>query len=86
MDFALPCCTIYSGKMMLNQYMVIKTLGKGNFGTVRLCFNLQDKRLYAIKVRLSLITSTRRFGPSVAVLTAVCSSNNVPRHAATDAK
>eukprot|EP00192_Tetraselmis_astigmatica_P018037 CAMPEP_0117686874 /NCGR_PEP_ID=MMETSP0804-20121206/22756_1 /TAXON_ID=1074897 /ORGANISM="Tetraselmis astigmatica, Strain CCMP880" /LENGTH=113 /DNA_ID=CAMNT_0005498743 /DNA_START=119 /DNA_END=457 /DNA_ORIENTATION=- len=38
-----------SGKMMLNQYMVIKTLGKGNFGTVRLCFNLNDKTLYAIK-------------------------------------
>lgn len=35
--------------MMLNQYMVMKTLGKGSFGTVRLCFNLNDKKLYAIK-------------------------------------
>mmetsp|Transcript_18277 Transcript_18277/g.51183 ORF Transcript_18277/g.51183 Transcript_18277/m.51183 type:complete len:586 (+) Transcript_18277:146-1903(+) len=50
-----------SGKMMLNQYMVIKTLGKGNFGTVRLCFNLNDKTLYAIKT-LNKKTLTRNRG------------------------
>uniref|UniRef100_A0A061REP4 Calcium/calmodulin-dependent protein kinase kinase n=1 Tax=Tetraselmis sp. GSL018 TaxID=582737 RepID=A0A061REP4_9CHLO len=50
-----------SGKMMLNQYMVIKTLGKGNFGTVRLCFNLNDKKLYAIKT-LNKKTLTKNRG------------------------
>lgn len=49
-----------SGKMMLNQYMVMKTLGKGSFGTVRLCFNLNDKKLYAIKtLNKKQLTRTR---------------------------
>ncbi len=39
-----------SGMPVVNkQYLLVKRLGEGSFGTVRLVLNLQDMGLYAIK-------------------------------------
>ena len=37
---------------MINQYVVVKTLGRGAFGKVKLCLNTLDGQLYAVKVRV----------------------------------
>ena len=34
---------------MINQYRIVKTLGKGSFATVKLCIDTQTKFSYAIK-------------------------------------
>ena len=34
----------------MNQYIVVKTLGRGAFGKVKLCLDSQDHELYAIKI------------------------------------
>jgi serine/threonine protein kinase len=39
-----------SGATCINQYVVVKTLGYGSFGKVKLCLNTLDGNLYAIKV------------------------------------
>ncbi|GAX78183.1 hypothetical protein CEUSTIGMA_g5625.t1 [Chlamydomonas eustigma] len=39
-----------TGATFLNQYVVVKTLGRGNFGKVKLCLNMLDERLYAVKM------------------------------------
>ena len=36
--------------MFVNQYLIIKQLGSGSFGRVKLCLNLDDNCLYALKV------------------------------------
>ena len=43
------------GSTFFNQYMVVRYLARGNFGKVYLCFNTEDHRLYAVKVRLLLV-------------------------------
>ncbi len=40
------------GVTFVNQYVVIKYLGKGANGRVFLCLDMCDNRLYAVKVRL----------------------------------
>lgn len=37
------------GKMMINNYEIIETLGKGSFATVKLCKDTKSGTLYAIK-------------------------------------
>ncbi len=44
--------------MFINQYLIIKDIGKGAHGTVKLCLNTEDETLYAMKVR------SRHPGPS----------------------
>lgn len=39
------------GNMFVNQYLVVKFLGRGACGKVFLCLNTYDLRLYAMKVR-----------------------------------
>ena len=39
------------GCMFVNQYLVVKFLGRGACGKVFLCLNTHDLRLYAMKVR-----------------------------------
>lgn len=39
-----------TGATVINQYVVVKTLGRGAFGKVKLCLNTVDNQLYAIKV------------------------------------
>ncbi len=39
-----------SGATVINQYVVVKTLGRGAFGKVKLCLNTLNGQLYAVKV------------------------------------
>jgi hypothetical protein len=39
-----------TGATCINQYVVVKTLGRGSYGKVKLCLNTLDGQLYAIKV------------------------------------
>jgi hypothetical protein len=39
-----------TGATCINQYVVVKTLGRGSYGKVKLCLNTLDGHLYAIKV------------------------------------
>lgn len=39
-----------TGATCINQYVVVKTLGRGSFGKVKLCLNTVDGELYAIKM------------------------------------
>lgn len=39
------------GCMFVNQYLVVKYLGRGACGKVFLCLNVEDWKLYAMKVR-----------------------------------
>jgi len=41
-----------TGATCINQYVVVKTLGRGSYGKVKLCLNTFDGQLYAIKVRV----------------------------------
>ncbi|KAI3434951.1 hypothetical protein D9Q98_003005 [Chlorella vulgaris] len=45
----LRLCKV-SGVTFVNQYMVIKFLGRGSSGRVFLCMSLEDYRLYAVKI------------------------------------
>jgi hypothetical protein len=38
------------GNVFINQYLIIKDVGKGSHGTVKLCLNTEDETLYAMKV------------------------------------
>ena len=40
------------GNVFINQYLIIKDLGKGAHGTVKLVYNTQDDMLYAMKASL----------------------------------
>ncbi|KAJ9518570.1 hypothetical protein QJQ45_018618 [Haematococcus lacustris] len=39
-----------TGATHINQYVVVKTLGRGSFGKVKLCLNTIDGNLYAVKM------------------------------------
>ena len=45
------------GCTFVNQYVVIKYLGRGACGRVFMCMDMEDNRLYAVKVRLQLAGS-----------------------------
>jgi serine/threonine protein kinase len=51
-----------SGATCINQYVVVKTLGRGSYGKVKLCLNTVDGHLYAIKMmnRTFLLRSLQR--------------------------
>ena len=36
---------------MLNDYVVLGSLGRGSYGRVKLCYHMGDECLYALKVR-----------------------------------
>lgn len=38
------------GKKQINQYVILHKLGQGNFASVRLCKNVEDDKMYAIKI------------------------------------
>lgn len=44
------CALSVQGNVFINQYLIIKDLGKGAHGTVKLVYNTQDDMLYAMKV------------------------------------
>lgn len=39
-----------SSVTLLNDYVVLDSLGKGAYGSVKLCYSMQDDNLYALKV------------------------------------
>ncbi|KAI8109697.1 hypothetical protein M9434_000976 [Picochlorum sp. BPE23] len=41
---------VLEGTTFLNDYIVVDTLGRGSYGKVKLCLNILDNNLYAIKV------------------------------------
>ena len=51
------------GCTFVNQYVVIKYLGRGACGRVFLCMDMEDNRLYAVKVRPQL--AAWRFGRGI---------------------
>ena len=44
------CSLMAQGCTFVNQYVVIKTLGQGAYGKVKLCLNAEDHNLYALKL------------------------------------
>ncbi|ACO65903.1 predicted protein, partial [Micromonas commoda] len=54
-----------SGNVRLNQYVVIKDLGQGAFGKVKLCLNTQTNRLCALKC-INRRSLRRKFGAGLA--------------------
>lgn len=42
---------------LLNDYIVLGSLGKGAYGSVKLCYSMLDDSLYALKVRLGACLS-----------------------------
>ncbi len=38
------------GNVFVNQYLIIKDLGRGAHGTVKLVFDTEDQTVYAMKV------------------------------------
>ncbi|GAB4817522.1 hypothetical protein N2152v2_004568 [Parachlorella kessleri] len=40
---------VLEGTTFLNQYVVVDTLGRGTYGNVKLCLNVTDDTLYAVK-------------------------------------
>ncbi|KAF8069424.1 GRIK2 [Scenedesmus sp. PABB004] len=53
-----------TGATCINQYVVVKTLGRGSYGKVKLCLNTLDGSLYAIKMmnRSCLLRTLQRPG------------------------
>ncbi len=45
------CITALQGFVFLNQYLVVKDLGRGTHGVVKLVLSTQDDMLYAVKAR-----------------------------------
>ena len=60
------------GNKIVNQYALIKNLGAGSYGKVKLCVDLVDEKFYAIKVCHKGILRRRRIGMSTALQ--ACSS------------
>ena len=42
---------VCQGHVFVNQYLIIKDIGRGMHGTVKLVYNTQDEMMYACKVR-----------------------------------
>ena len=62
------------GCTFVNQYVVIKYLGRGACGRVFLCMDMGDNRLYAVKVTTILYHPSSSTMP---VLTVACSCTSV---------
>ena len=59
------------GCTFVNQYVVVKTLGQGAYGKVKLCLNSEDHNLYALKL-VSKVSSLRALGPYSVLSCDVC--------------
>jgi [calcium/calmodulin-dependent protein kinase] kinase len=43
------CCMAVQGNVFVNQYLIIKDLGRGAHGTVKLVLDTEDQTVYAMK-------------------------------------
>jgi serine/threonine protein kinase len=59
---------LYSSEILDSKYIILKKLGWGHFSTVWLSFNIQDKKLYALKS----IKSNRKYLESAYDEEAIC--------------
>eukprot|EP01095_Lingulamoeba_sp_RSL-Kostka_P002280 TRINITY_DN1312_c3_g1_i3.p1 TRINITY_DN1312_c3_g1~~TRINITY_DN1312_c3_g1_i3.p1 ORF type:complete len:558 (-),score=155.78 TRINITY_DN1312_c3_g1_i3:65-1738(-) len=50
------------GNKVINNYIIIKTLGKGSYAKVKLCINSKDNEFYAIKILDKSKLGRRRLG------------------------
>jgi hypothetical protein len=48
---------------LLNDYIVLGALGKGAYGSVKLCYSMQDDNLYALKVLQRTQLKRQMLGP-----------------------
>ena len=55
------------GNKIVNQYALIKSLGVGSYGKVKLCVDLVDEKFFAIKVCHKGVLRRRRIGMSTAL-------------------
>jgi serine/threonine protein kinase len=46
----LLCCWTEQGNVFVNQYLIIKDLGRGAHGTVKLVLHTEEQKVYAMKV------------------------------------
>jgi hypothetical protein len=70
-----------TGATTINQYVVVKTLGRGSFGKVKLCLNTLDGRLYAVKARWGRASSAGGGGGrALQALRCLCGSSQLQRH------
>lgn len=56
-----------SGNKIVNEYVILKTLGAGSYGKVKLCINLLDEQFYAIKIFHKGMLRRKRIGMSTAL-------------------
>lgn len=63
----LSLMTDETGATVINQYVVVKTLGRGSFGKVKLCMDTVNGQLFAIKMinRNYLVKTLQRPKPSL---------------------
>eukprot|EP00350_Pseudokeronopsis_sp_OXSARD2_P001562 CAMPEP_0170567112 /NCGR_PEP_ID=MMETSP0211-20121228/80277_1 /TAXON_ID=311385 /ORGANISM="Pseudokeronopsis sp., Strain OXSARD2" /LENGTH=130 /DNA_ID=CAMNT_0010888483 /DNA_START=354 /DNA_END=746 /DNA_ORIENTATION=+ len=40
----------HQGKKKVNQYILLQEIGKGSYASVKLCYNTENKKMYAMKV------------------------------------
>jgi hypothetical protein len=51
---AVWCCALLQGNVFVNQYLIIKELGRGAHGSVKLVFDTEEQLVHAMKVRHAL--------------------------------
>ena len=66
-----------TGATCINQYVVIKALGRGSFGKVKLCLNTFDGRMYAVKV--STVGAFLNPSPEALLWQSPCTKHNPER-------
>ena len=64
------------GCTFVNQYVVVKTLGQGAYGKVKLCLNSEDHNLYALKL-VSKVRGLCTLSPHPALPCNLCHPVNV---------
>ena len=66
---------------LLNDYIVLGGLGKGTYGSVKLCYSMQDDNLYALKVLQKAQLKRHTLGPRKGGHPVACPLKKLPRRA-----
>lgn len=62
------------GNKIVNEYVIIRTLGSGSYGKVKLCINTENNEFYALKICHKGILKRRRSGLSSALQVPWCTT------------